>query len=86
MKYVEGFCVGCNEITTDTIECNCRQAVSACESCCQTDAPLRCATCRERRQRLAMYPCVDFRGDPESGRDIGSLLPVAAPVGAWGPV
>ena len=85
MKQEEGLCVGCNEITTDTMECNCTRAVFACGSCCARDAPLGCATCRERHQRQAVYPCLDFRGDPESGMYMGGLLPVAAPTGAWGP-
>ena len=85
MKHVEGTCVGCNDVTTDTTECNCTRAVYACGACCELDAPLRCATCREREQRQAVYPCLDFRGDPEAGGDMGGLLPVAAPVGAWGP-
>ena len=85
MKQVEGSCVGCNDDTTDTTECNCTRAVFACGSCRDSDVPLRCATCREQEQRQAVYPCLDFRGDPEAGRDMGGLLSVAAPVGAWGP-
>jgi len=84
MKPVEGPCVGCNELTTDTIQCNCTQAVFACTACCESDAPLRCGTCRERERR-AVYGCRDFREDPEPGRDMGGGLPVVAPVGAWGP-
>ena len=79
-----GCCVGCSKDTTDTIECNCTRAVFACAPCCESDAPLRCAACRERERRT-VYPCLDFRGDPEAGRDMGGCLPVAAPVGAWGP-
>ena len=56
----------------------------ACGSCCESDTPLRCAACRKRQQRHAVYPCLDFRGDPESGMDMGGLLPVAAPIDAWG--
>ena len=84
MEQEEGLCVGCHDVTTDTIQCNCTRAVFACGSCCQSDAPLRCATCRERERRT-VYPCLDFRDDPEPGRDMGGGLPVAAPVGAWGP-
>ena len=84
MEQEEGLCVGCGDVTTDTIDCNCTQAVFACGSCCESDAPLRCGTCREREGRL-VYACLDFRDDPESGRDMGGCLPVAAPVGAWGP-
>ena len=84
MAQEEGLCVGCGEFTTDTIQCNCTQAVFACGSCCDSDASLRCATCREQEQRQTVYPCLDFRGDPEAGRDMGGCLPVAAPVGAWG--
>ena len=84
MEQEEGLCVGCGEFTTDTIECNCMRVVFACAACCDSDALLRCATCRER-QRSAVYPCLDFRGDPEAGRDMGGCLPVAALVGAWGP-
>ena len=85
MEQMEGTCVGCNDVTTDTTECNCTRAVFACGSCCDSDAPLRCTTCREREQRQAVYPCLDFRGDPESSGDMGGCLPVAALVGAWGP-
>ena len=85
MEQEEGLCVGCGEFTTNTIECNCTQAVFACGSCCDSDAPLRCATCRERECRL-VYACLEFRGDPEPGRDMGGCLPVVAPVGAWGPL
>ena len=81
MKQEEGLCVGCGEVTTDTTECNCTQAVFACGSCCESDVPLRCGTCREREGRL-VYACLDFRGDPESGRDMGGRLPVVVPVGA----
>ena len=84
MKHAEGLCVGCNELTTDTIECNCTQVVYACAACCDSDAPLRCGTCRDRERR-AVYPCLDFRGDLEVGGDMGGRLPVAAPVGTWGP-
>ena len=81
----EGLCVGCGEFTTNTIECNCTRAVFACGPCCESDAPVRCATCREWQQCQAVYPCLDYRDDPEPGRDMGGCLPVAAPVGAWGP-
>ena len=85
MNHAEGPCVGCNDVTTNAIECNCTRAVLACGSCCESDAPVRCAACRERQQRFAAYPCLDFRGDPEPGRDRGGCLPVSAVVGAWGP-
>ena len=86
MEQEEGLCVGCNDLTTDTIECNCTRAIFACEGCCEigTTLRLRYATCRERERRT-VYPCLDFRGDPEAGRDMGGCLPVAAPVVAWGP-
>ena len=82
-----GSCVGCGEETGRTIECNCTRSIFACAGCGEigTTLRLRCAACREREQRQAVYPCVDFRGDPESGRDMGGCLPVVAPVGAWGP-
>ena len=85
MEQEEGLCVGCNDVTTDTIECNCTRAIFACAGCCEigTAVRLRCATCREWERRT-VYPCLDFRGDPEAGRDMGGCLPVAAPVGAWG--
>lgn len=81
-----GSCVGCGEETERTIECNCTRAIFACEGCCEigTTLRLRCATCREWERRC-VYPCLDFRDDPEPGRDMGGGLPVAAPVGAWGP-
>ena len=86
MEHEEGRCVGCGKFTTNTIECNCTQGIFACEDCCEIGPTLRlrCATCRERERRL-MYACLEFRGDPEPGRDMGGCLPVAAPVGAWGP-
>ena len=84
MKQEEGPCVGCNDLRTDTIECNCTRAVFACAPCCESDVPLRCSKCRGRQQRQAVYPCLDFRGDPEFGMDMGGLLPVAAPIDAWG--
>ena len=84
MKHVEGHCVGCGEVTTSTIECNCTQAIFACAACCDSGASLRCATCRER-QRRAVYACRDYREDPEPGRDMGGCLSAVAPVGAWGP-
>ena len=85
-----GSCVGCGEETGRTIECNCTQAIFACEGCCEIGATqrLRCATCREwerrRAERESEYACRDFGDDPEPGRDMGGRLPVAAPVGAWG--
>ena len=79
-----GCCVGCSKDTTDTIECNCTRAVFACGSCCDSDAALRCNTCRDRQRRTA-YGCLDFREDPEPGSDVGGRLPVAAVLGAWGP-
>ena len=85
MKQVEGSCVGCNDVTTDTTEGNRTRAVYACGACCDSDAPLRRTTGRELEQRQAVYPCLDFRGDPEAGRDMGGCLPVAAPGDAWGP-
>jgi len=85
MEQEEGLCVGCGELTTNTVDCNCGRAVFACAACCDSDASLRCTTCRERGQRQAVYPCLDFRGDPEAGRDMGGCLPVAGVVGAWGP-
>ena len=84
MKHVEGRCVGCGEITTDTTQCNCTQAVFACAACCDSEAALRCGVCRERECR-AVYACRDFGDNLEPGRDMGGCLPVAAPVGAWGP-
>ena len=85
MEHVEGLCVGCGEYTANTVDCNCTRAVLACVACCESDALVRCATCCERERRQAVYPCLDFRGDPESGRDMGGCLPVAAVVDAWGP-
>ena len=85
MNHLEGLCVACDEFTTNAIDCNCARAVSACAACCESDAAVECATCRERRQRIAAYPCLDFRGDPEPGRDLGGSVPVSAVVGAWGP-
>ena len=76
-----GPCVGCMEPTTDTIECNCTQDIFACVSCRESWASLRCSTCREREQRT-VYPCLDFRDDPEQGRDMCGWLPAAAPTGA----
>ena len=77
-----GRCVGCSKETTDTIECNCTRDIFACGSCCESRASLRCKACREREQRI-VYPCLDFRDDPETGRGTGDWLPVAAPSGAW---
>ena len=77
-----GRCVGCSNETTDTIECNCTQDIFACGSCREARASLRCTTCREREHRT-VYPCLDFRDDPDLRRDMGGCLPVAAPVGAW---
>ena len=77
-----GPCVGCMEQTTETIECNCTQDNSACVSCHESRASLRCTTCREREHR-AVYACLDFRDDPELGRDTGVCLPVAEPTCAW---
>ena len=85
MEHEEGLCVGCGHITTSTVDCNCTRAVFACGSCCDSDASLRCTTCHEQGQRQAVYPCLDFRGDPEADRGMGGCLPVAAVVGAWGP-
>ena len=85
MEHVEGLCVGCGEYTANIVDCNCTRAVLACAACCESDALVRCATCREREGRQAVYPCLDFRGDPECSRDMGGCLPVAAVVGAWGP-
>ena len=85
MKQDEGRCVGCGEDTIHTVDCNCTRAVFACGACCDSDALVRCAACRQRERRQAVYPCLDFRGDPEPGRDMGGCLPVAAVVGAWGP-
>ena len=86
MEQEEGLCVGCGEFTANAIECNCTRAIFACEGCCKigTTLRLRCAACRERERRT-VYPCLDYRDDPELGRDMGGGLPVAAPVGAWGP-
>ena len=42
---------------------------------------MRCKACRERERR-SVYPCLDFREDPDLLRDTGGRLPVAAPVGA----
>ena len=84
MDHEEGLCVGCGEITTDTIECNCTQAIFACAACCDSEAVLRCGVCRERECR-AVYACRDFGEDLEPGKDTGGCLPVAALVGAWGP-
>ena len=83
MNLQEGPCVGCSEFTTDTTACNCAQAVFACAACGDSAAPLRCGACRER-EPWAAYPCLDFRGDPEAGGDMGGFLPAAAPVGARG--
>ena len=85
MNQDEGPCVGCGEDTTHTVDCNCARAVFACGACCGSDAVARCAACRERQQRFAVYPCLDFRGDPEGGGDAGGWLPAAAVAGAWGP-
>ena len=82
MKHVEGLCVGCGEITTDTIQCNCTQAVFACAACCDSEASLRCGVPRAGAPSRVCLP--GFREDPEPGRDMGGCLPVAAPVGAWG--
>ena len=40
-----------------------------------------CGACRERQQRFAAYPCLDFRGDPETGGDLGGCLSAAS----WAP-
>ena len=85
MNHLEGPCVGCNDVTTNAIECNCARAVLACAACCESDVPVRCAACRQRRQRFAAYPCLDFRGDPEPGGYTGGCVAVSAVVGAWGP-
>ena len=82
MKHLEGPCVGCNAVTTETIECSCTQDIFACESCHESRAFLRCSTCRER-ERLTVYPCLDFRDDPEPGRGAWGCLPVAEPTCAW---
>jgi len=85
MEHEEGLCAGCGNITASTVDCDCARAVFACGSSGDSDASLRCATCRERAQRQAVYPCLDFRGDPEAGRGMGGCLPVGSVVGAWGP-
>lgn len=85
MEQEEGLCVGCNDVTTDTIECDCTREVFACGVCCGSDALVRCAACRERDQRFGVYPCLEFRGDPETGGDTDGCLPAAAVAGAWGP-
>ena len=82
MMQEKGLCVGCNDITTNAIECDCARAVSDCAACCESDAPVRYAACRERRQRFAVYPCLDFRADPGTGGDAGGCM--SAVVGAWG--
>ena len=81
MKHLEGPCVGCNAVTTETIECSCTQDIFACGSCHELRASLRRTTCRER-EHLTVYPCLDFREGPEFGRDTGGCLPVAEPTGA----
>ena len=82
MNHLEGPCVGCNAVTTETIECNCTQDIFACESCRESRASLRCTTCRER-EHLTVYACLDFRDDPDLDRDTGGCLPVAEPTCAW---
>ena len=82
MNQMEGPCVGCMEQTTDTIECDGTQEIFACGVCCESRASLRCAACREREHRT-LYPCLDFRDDPETGRDTGGCLPAATSIGTW---
>ena len=82
MNHLEGPCVGCNTVTTETIESSCTQDIFACESRNESWASLRCTTCREREQ-LTVYACLDFQHDPEFGRDTGGWLPVAEPIGGW---
>ena len=77
-----GCCVGCSNETTDTIECNCTRDIFACGSCRESRASLRCKDCRGREHRT-VYPCLDFRDDPDVGGGAGGWLPVAAPVSAW---
>lgn len=77
-----GTCVGCSKETTDTTECNCTQDILACGSCRESRASLHCKGCRELERR-SVYPCLDFRENPEAGGDAGGFLPAAAPVGAW---
>ena len=72
MDHEEGLCVGCGEVTTDTTECNCTQAVFACAACCDSEAALRCQTCRERERR-AVYGCRDYRGRPGTRQGHGRL-------------
>ena len=72
MDHEEGLCVGCGEITTDTIECNCTQAVFACAACCDSEAALRCGVCRERECR-AVYACRGLRGRPGTRQGHGRL-------------
>ena len=77
-----GRCVGCSKETTDTIECNCTRDIFACDSCRESRASFRCQVCRGHEHR-SVYPCLDFRDDPDSGRGMGGWLPVAAPAGEW---
>ena len=84
MDKEEGLCVGCGEFTTSTVDCDCARTVSACGSCRTSDTPWRCGAYRERERRQAVYPCLDFRGDPESGGDTGGCLLAASPAGARG--
>ena len=82
MNHLEGPCVGCNAVTTETIECNWTQDNFACGSCRESRSSLRCSTCRESEQRT-VYPCLDFRDDSERGGDMCGWLPVAEPTCAW---
>ena len=61
----DGICVGCGSETLRTIECTCKEAIYACQACCESDGSLRCDTCRDWEQRtvpLDSYPCRDFAG------------------------
>ena len=82
MDEMKGSCVGCGENTTNAIGCDCTQGIASCGACCEAEGVPRCAGCR-RRQRLSVYPCLDYRDDPASGGDMGGGLPLAVSVGAW---
>ena len=73
MEHEEGLCVGCSDVTTNTVDCNCTRAVFACGSCCESDAPLRCATCRERAAAPGRVPVSGLSGRPGSRPGHGRL-------------
>ena len=71
MDHEEGLCVGCGEVTTDTIECNCTQAIFACAACCDSEASLRCGVPRAGAPGRVRLP--GLRGRPGTRQGHGRL-------------